>query len=41
MSSNFYKFYNFMYNLEELQKKHPEYASLVADTEFILMWFKT
>lgn len=27
-------------NLEELQNKHPEYASLVTDTEFILMWFK-
>lgn len=27
-------------NLDELQNKHPEYATLVADTEFILMWFK-
>ena len=27
-------------NLEELQSKHPEYAGLVGDTEFILMWFK-
>ena len=27
-------------NLEELQSKHPEYVSLVKDTEFILMWFK-
>ena len=27
-------------NLEELQSKHPEYAGLVADTEFILMLFK-
>lgn len=27
-------------NLEELQNKHPEYTSLVADTQFILMWFK-
>lgn len=27
-------------NLEELQNKHPEYTSLVADAEFILMWFK-
>lgn len=27
-------------NLQELQNKHPEYASLVADTQFILMWFK-
>lgn len=27
-------------NLEELQSKHPEYAGLVGDTEFILMLFK-
>lgn len=27
-------------NLQELQSKHPEYAGLVGDTEFILMWFK-
>ena len=27
-------------DLDELQDKHPEYATLVADTEFILRWFK-
>lgn len=27
-------------NLQELQSKHPEYAGLVGDAEFILMWFK-
>lgn len=27
-------------NLEELQNRHPEYTGLVADIEFILMWFK-
>lgn len=27
-------------NLEELQNRHPEYTSIVADTQFILMWFK-
>ena len=27
-------------DLDELQDKHPEYTTLVADTEFILRWFK-
>lgn len=27
-------------NLQELQSKHPEYAGLVGDTKFILLWFK-
>lgn len=27
-------------DLDELQDKHPEYTTLVADAEFILRWFK-